>query len=92
MVTVGNRRKRPGRCEFTIPYHDPGPNLIHHADRILRRLPNVTGIFARGAKPIGDFGLVYQRLPSDRSGPNPAMGDLYQALPPGYEDRYYRLL
>ena len=45
-------------------------------------LPFVTKILARGAKPHGDFGLVYQRLPTDRSGSNPAAGGLYQPLPP----------
>ena len=55
-------------------------------------LPNVTGICARGAKPIGAFGLVYQRLPVCRSGWDPAAGGHYQAPPPGYNNRYDTLL
>jgi len=42
----------------------------------------LTRICARGAKPIGDFGLVYQRLPASGSGSTPAVRDLYQSLPP----------
>jgi len=45
-------------------------------------LPNVTKICARGAKPIGVFGLVYQLLPPSGSGSTPAVRDLYQSLPP----------
>ena len=55
-------------------------------------LPNITGSCARGAKPIGILGLVYQRLPPAESGLNPAALLLYQAPPPGYEDGYYILL
>ena len=52
-------------------------------------LPTVTKIFARGADTIGQLGLVYQRLPLCRSGPDPAADHLYQAPPPGNKDRYY---
>ena len=65
---------------------------MHHVTGRFRRLPNLTGIYARGAKPIGDFGLVYQRLPLRGSGSNPAADRLYQAPPPGNEDGYYGLL
>ena len=44
-------------------------------------LPNITGIRARGAKPIGDSGLVYQRLPRYRSGSPTILVCYYQHLP-----------
>ena len=44
-------------------------------------LPNLTKIRARGAKLIGGFGLVYQRLPLCRSGPATVIGEYYQRLP-----------
>jgi len=44
-------------------------------------LPNLTGIFARGAKPIGELGLVYQRLPRCRSGCASILIHYYQRLP-----------
>ena len=77
---------------FTKPYQEAAPYQKNHADRILRRLPNITGSHARGADRIGDSGLVYQRLPTCRSGSNPAAGGLYQAPPPGNEDGYDTLL
>jgi len=55
-------------------------------------LPNPTKILARGAKPIGRLGLVYQRLPLCRSGSTPAVCGLYQAPPPGDNNGYYMLL
>jgi len=45
-------------------------------------LPELWVPFARGAKPIGDFGLVYHRLPILRSEFEPAEVMLYQSLPP----------
>ena len=45
-------------------------------------LPSLTKICARGAKPIGVLGLVYQCLPLCRSGSEPTVGHLYQSLPP----------
>ena len=92
MVMVGNDCMVRGRCEFTIAYHEAAPNLMHHVAGRFRRLPNVTKIYARGAKPIGDFGLVYQRLPICLSGSNPAADRLYQAPPPGNSNGYYTLL
>lgn len=44
-------------------------------------LPNVTGFRARGAKPSGDLGLVYQRLPRFRSGSPTILLCYYQTLP-----------
>ena len=44
-------------------------------------LPNLTKICARGAKPIGDSGLVYQRLPIDHSGSPTILVHYYQHLP-----------
>ena len=46
-----------------------------------RRLPNVTEICARGAKPIGEFGLVYQRLPGYGSECATILLCYYQTLP-----------
>ncbi len=45
-------------------------------------LPESWVPFARGAKTIGDFGMVYQRLPILRSGSRPIVAGLYQSLPP----------
>ena len=45
-------------------------------------LPFPTKIRARGAKPIGVFGMVYQRLPLSGSGFEPTARRLYQILPP----------
>ena len=92
LVIVGNEHMVAGRCEFTIAYQHPRPNQMHHVEGRFRRLPNVTKICARGAKPLGDFGLVYQLLPPVGSGSVRWHGNLYQAPPPGYEDRYYTLL
>ena len=55
-------------------------------------LPSLTIFYARGAKVDGDSGLVYQRLPTCRSGSEPAADRLYQAPPPGNEDGYDTLL
>ena len=44
-------------------------------------LPSLTKICARGAKPIGDLGLVYQRLPLCRSGSPTILLHYYQRLP-----------
>ena len=44
-------------------------------------LPNLTKICARGAKPCGRLGLVYQRLPIDRSGCTSILIHYYQPLP-----------
>jgi len=46
------------RSGFTIPYQHPAPNQKHHVTGRSRRLPNITGSCARGADPIGSFGLV----------------------------------
>ena len=92
MVTPGKGLEWADRCGFTIAYHGAAPNLMHHVAGRFRRLPNVTKIYARGAKPIGVFGLVYQRLPPVGSGSNPAADRLYQAPPPGNSNRYYTLL
>ena len=43
---------------FTNDYQQRAPYQIHHATGRFRRLPNVTKILARGAKPIGRLGLV----------------------------------
>ena len=89
---VGNDCMVRGRCEFTIAYQGAAPYQMHHVAGRFRRLPNVTTIYARGAKPIGVFGLVYQRLPPVGSGLNPAADRLYQAPPPGNSNGYYTLL
>ena len=44
-------------------------------------LPMLTKICARGAKPIGEFGLVYQRLPFSQSGSPTILVHYYQRLP-----------
>ena len=82
MVTVGNDCVVRGRCEFTIPYQPPTPYQKNQAFDMCGCIPIVTGILARGAKPWGDSGLVYQRLPCRGSGSAPAVGGLYQSLPP----------
>ena len=45
-------------------------------------LPSLTVFLASDAKTIGGFGLVYQLLPTLRSGSEPATRHLYQSLPP----------
>jgi len=77
---------------FTKLYQEEAPYQNHHQIRVRRRLPNVTKIFARGANLLGVFGMVYQRLPTCRSGWDPATGCLYQAPPPGDKDGYDTLL
>ena len=77
---------------FTKLYQEEAPYQNHHQIRVRRRLPNITGSCARGAKPIGVFGMVYQRLPLCRSGWDPATGGHYQAPPPGNKDGYRMLL
>ena len=77
---------------FTKLYQEEAPYQNHHGIRVRRRLPNITGSCARGAKPIGVFGMVYQRLPLCRSGWDPATGLLYQAPPPGNSNGYDTLL
>jgi len=77
---------------FTKLYQEEAPYQIHRPIRVRRRLPNITGSCARGAKPIGVFGMVYQRLPTCRSGLEPAVRIHYQAPPPGNEDGYRMLL
>ena len=67
---------------FTNHYQQRAPYQNHHATGRFRRLPNVTKICARGAKPVGRLGLVYQRLPPSGSGSSPTAQDLYQSLPP----------
>ncbi len=66
----------------TNRYQGGRPYQKNHVKRVRRRLPNSTRIDARGAKPIGDFGLVYQRLPYSRSEFEPVWVMLYQSLPP----------
>ena len=92
MVKVSHGRYPASQSGFTIPYQGAAPYQIHHVFDMCRPLPNITGIYARGAKPSGRLGLVYQRLPPVGSGSVRWHGNLYQAPPPGYEDRYYRLL
>ena len=62
-------RQRPTRNQVLM-----SRSAIKYAVNIYQRLPNITGICARDAKPIGDFGLVsgrfttaYQTLPGGRS-------------------------
>ena len=43
---------------FTKLYQEAAPYQTHRPIRVRRRLPNITGSCARGAKPIGGFGLV----------------------------------
>ena len=43
---------------FTKYYQEAAPYQIHHQIRVRRRLPNVTGSFARDANLLGGFGLV----------------------------------
>ena len=92
MVTPGKGLEWADRCGFTNAYQGAAPYQMHHVAGRFRRLPNVTRSYARGAKPIGAFGLVYQRLPLRGSGSNPAADRLYQAPPPGNSNRYYTLL
>ena len=67
---------------FTKHYQEAAPYQTHHVPGVRRRLPTLTGSCARGAKPIGVFGLVYQRLPVSGSGFGPTVCHLYQSLPP----------
>ena len=82
VVTVGNGLQWTDRSGFTIAYQHPWPYQKHQPPCMRITLPNITGILARGAKPIGLFGLVYQLLPLCRTGSNPAVPHLYQVLPP----------
>jgi len=77
---------------FTKLYQEAAPYQNHRPIRVRRRLPNITGSFARDANLLGVFGMVYQRLPLCRSGWDPATGLLYQAPPPGNKDGYRMLL
>ena len=43
---------------FTKHYQEAAPYQTHHVPGVRRRLPTLTGSCARGAKPIGGFGLV----------------------------------
>ena len=63
MVSVGNDAQWRGQCEFTICYHEAAPYQIPQAFDMCGRLPNLTGSCARGAKPHGGFGLVWNPLP-----------------------------
>ena len=73
---------------FTKHYHEAAPNHMHHVTGRFRRLPTLTGSCARGAKPIGGFGMVYQLLPTCRSGSTPTVHHLYQRLPPRTRQRH----
>ena len=66
---------------FTKLYQEEAPYQNHHGIRVRRRLPNITGSHARGAKPIGVFGMVYQRLPHGRSGSTAILLCYYHHLP-----------
>ena len=48
---------------FTKLYQEEAPYQNHRPIRVRRRLPNITGSFARDANLLGVFGMVYQRLP-----------------------------
>ena len=61
MAASGRIRARSGR--LTNAYQRPRPNHIHQAFDMCLPLPNLTGSCARGAKPIGAFGLVMDPLP-----------------------------
>ena len=43
---------------FTKLYQEAAPYQIHRPIRVRRRLPNITGSFARDANLLGGFGLV----------------------------------
>ena len=60
----GQTQKAGGLPIVTTPCDQTKILVIEHAIS----LPNPTKILARGAKPRGDSGLVYQRLPGYVSG------------------------
>ena len=72
---------------FTNDYQEAVPYQNHHATGRFRRLPNITGSCARGAKPIGILGLV-----------TPAITILYHGailagiLPQGAFTKHHRLV
>ena len=66
---------------LTNRYQPGRPYQNHHAFDMCGALPNPTAIRARGAKPIGAFGLVYHSLPIDRSGSTAILKCYYQRLP-----------
>ena len=66
---------------LTNRYHAGRPYQKHQAFDMCRPLPNPTKICARGAKPIGRLGLVYQRLPGYGSECATILLCYYQTLP-----------
>ena len=78
-VLYGRSRLRSEEAYQSLPTPVTIPKSKGSGMRFL--LPNVTGIFARGAKPIGGFGLVYQLLPLCRSGSVTIIISYYQTLP-----------
>jgi hypothetical protein len=82
---VGNVCRPPESCPPMWVYHrlPTRPTKPKSKWPCMRfPLPNITGSCARGAKPRGGFGLVYQLLPTSGSGSAPTVCDLYQQLPP----------
>ena len=49
---------------FTKLYQEEAPYQTHHQIRVRRRLPNITGSFARDANLLGGFGLAAPPLPT----------------------------
>jgi hypothetical protein len=95
MVKAGNGAQWPVACFPMWVYHCLPRWLTKPKSKwscMRFPLPILTGICARGAKPIGAFGLVYQRLPVCRSEFEPTVRNLYQSLPPrrrtGDQTRY----
>ena len=71
---------------FTICYQRAAPYQTNQASCRRRRLPIVTRILARGAKPIGGFGLVSGWLTNAYQSP-----DLGRDLPRGcFTNHYHR--
>ena len=65
MVTVGNGAQWRGSATPSWVYHRlprPGTRPKSKGSHMCRPLPNITGSCARGADPIGAFGLVRRRV------------------------------
>ena len=67
IINSHKARQRPTRNQVLMLR-----SAIKYAVNIYQRLPNITGICARDANTIGDFGLVAGRFTN-----------CYQLLPPG---------
>ena len=72
---------------FTNCYQRAAPYQTSHVSCMRRRLPIVTRILARGAKPPGGFGLVVPRFTNAYHS-----GDLAPTLPRASFTKHHRLV